>query len=186
MTLSNQKIAVLVTDGFEQVELTGPVDALKKAGAQITIVSPKEGKIQGMNHDQKGDSFTPDAKLSATRPDQFDALLLPGGVANPDYLRVDPEAVAFVRHFVTEKKPIAAICHGPWTLIEAGGVKGHTMTSWPSLKSDLTNAGATWVDRSVVTDGMLVTARKPDDIADFAEAFIGLLQTARQPARLAS
>jgi protease I len=186
MDLSNQKIAVLVTDGFEQVELTGPVEALKKAGAQITIVSPKEGKIQGMNHDQKADTFTPDAKLSGTKPDQFDALLLPGGVANPDYLRVDEQAVAFVRHFVTAKKPIAAICHGPWTLIEAGGVKGHTMTSWPSLKSDLTNAGATWVDKPVVTDGMLVTSRKPDDIADFSKAFIGLLEGARQPTRLAS
>jgi protease I len=186
MAISNQKIAVLVTDGFEQVELTGPVEALKKAGAQVTIVSPKEGKIQGMNHDQKGDTFTPDAKLSATKPDQFDALLLPGGVANPDYLRVNDEAVAFVRYFVTAKKPIAAICHGPWTLIEAGGVKGHTMTSWPSLKSDLTNAGATWVDKSVVTDGMLVTSRKPDDIPDFSKAFIGLLEGAHQPTRLAS
>ena len=186
MTLSNQKIAVLVTDGFEQAELTGPVDALKKAGAQVTIVSPKDGKIQGMNHDEKADTFTPDAQLSATKPDGFDALLLPGGVANPDYLRVNEQAVAFVRHFVTARKPIAAICHGPWTLIDAGGVQGHTMTSWPSLRSDLTNAGATWVDQAVVTDGMLVTSRKPDDIPAFSKAFIGLLQGATQPARLAS
>jgi protease I len=182
----SKKIAVLVTDGFEQVELTGPVDALKKAGAQVTVVSPKEDRIQGMNHDEKGDSFTPEARLSATRPDGFDALLLPGGVANPDYLRVNEEAIAFIRHFVTAKKPIAAICHGPWTLIEAGGVKGRTMTSWPSLRSDLTNAGATWVDKSVVTDGTLVTSRKPDDIPDFSKAFIALLEDASQPARLAS
>jgi protease I len=185
MTISH-KIAVLVTDGFEQVELTGPVDALRKAGAEVTIVSPKDGKIQGMNHDEKGDQFTPDAQLSATKPDGFDALLLPGGVANPDYLRVNEEAVAFVRHFVTAKKPIAAICHGPWTLIEAGGVKGKTMTSWPSLRSDLRHAGATWVDKPVVTDGTLVTSRKPDDIPAFSEAFIDLLEGASQPTRLAS
>jgi protease I len=186
MILARQKIAVLVTDGFEQVELTGPVDALKQAGAQVTIVSPRDGKIQGMNHDQKGDTVTPDAQLAATRPEGFDGLLLPGGVANPDYLRVDAQAVAFVRHFVTARKPIAAICHGPWTLIEAGGVKGRTVTSWPSLRTDLTNAGATWVDQPVVTDGTLVTSRKPDDIPDFAKAFISLLQGAAQPSRLAS
>ena len=185
MTIS-QRIAVLVTDGFEQVELTGPVEALRRAGAEVTIVSPKDDKIQGMNHDEKGDTFTPDARLSATKPDGFDALLLPGGVANPDYLRVNEQAVAFVRHFVTAKKPIAAICHGPWTLIEAGGVKGRTMTSWPSLHSDLANAGANWVDKSVVTDGALVTSRKPDDIPDFSKAFITLLEGASQPVRLAS
>jgi protease I len=180
------KVAVLVTDGFEQVELTGPVDALREAGAHVTIVSPKTGKIQGMNHDEKGDTFTPDAELSVTRPDGFDALLLPGGVANPDYLRVNEAAVAFVRHFVTAKKPIAAICHGPWTLIEAGGVRGKTMTSWPSLRSDLSNAGASWVDRSVVTDGTLVTSRNPGDIPDFAHAFLALLKSSSQPTRLAS
>ena len=185
MTIS-QKIAVLVTDGFEQVELTGPVEALRRAGAEVTIVSPKDDTIQGMNQDEKGDTFTPDATLSATKPDGFDALLLPGGVANPDYLRVNEEAVAFVRHFVAAKKPIAAICHGPWTLIEAGGVKGRTMTSWPSLRSDLSNAGAIWVDKSVVTDGTLVTSRKPDDIPDFSKAFIALLEGASQPTRLAS
>ncbi|MBW4023349.1 MAG: type 1 glutamine amidotransferase [Proteobacteria bacterium] len=186
MALTNLKVAALVTDGFEQVELTGPLEALKKAGVQVTIVSPKDGKIQGMNHDEKGDTFTPDRQLANTKPDEFDALMLPGGVANPDYLRVNEQAVAFVRHFVTAKKPIAAICHGPWTLIEAGGVKGHTMTSWPSLKSDLSNAGATWVDKSVVTDGQLVTSRKPDDIPDFSNAFISLLQDAGQSSRLAS
>lgn len=186
MTLANTKIAVLVTDGFEQVELTGPVEALKKAGASVTIVSPKEGKIQGMNHDQKGDQFTPDRPLSATKPDEFDGLLLPGGVANPDYLRVDEKAVAFVRAFVSSSKPIAAICHGPWTLIEAGGVKGHTMTSWPSLKSDLINAGARWVDQQVVVDGLLVTSRKPDDIPAFSKAFIEVLEGDGGSTRLAS
>ena len=186
MTLANKKIAALVTDGFEQVELTGPAEALRKAGAIVTIVSPKDGKIQGMNHDEKGDSFMPDQQLSSARPDEFDALLLPGGVANPDYLRVNEKAVGFVRHFVSAKKPIAAICHGPWTLIEAGGVKGHTMTSWPSLKSDLANAGAKWVDKQVVTDGLLITSRKPDDIPAFSKAFIDLLEGFGQSARLAS
>ena len=180
MTLSQRRVAILVTDGFEQVELAAPADALRKAGAQITVVSPKDDTIQGMNHDEKGDTFRPDARLSTTKPDGFDALLLPGGVANPDYLRVNPEAVAFVRHFVTAAKPIAAICHGPWTLIEAGGVKGHTMTSWPSLRSDLSNAGADWVDQEVVVDGRLITSRKPDDIPAFTKAFIGVLEEGGQ------
>jgi protease I len=186
MTLSKSKVAVLLTNGFEQVEMTAPVEALKKAGATVTLVSLKKGKIQGMNHDEKGDTFEADQDVTSTHPAEYDALLLPGGVANPDYLRVDEKAVAFVRHFVTEKKPIAAICHGPWTLIEAGGVAGHTMTSWPSLKSDLTNAGARWVDQPVVLDGMLVTSRKPDDIPDFSRTFITLLQGGTQPHQLAS
>lgn len=181
MTLSRQKIAALVTDGFEQVELTGPMEALRATGATVVVVSPKEDKIQGMNHDQMGDSFQPDRTLAMAGPEEFDALLLPGGVANPDYLRVDPTAVAFVRHFVTEKKPIAAICHGPWTLIEASGVKGRNVTSWPSLKTDLINAGAHWADQPVVRDGLLVTSRKPDDIPAFSEAFIGLLEQREQP-----
>jgi protease I len=183
MTISRQKIAALVTDGFEQVELTGPMEALKAAGATVVIVSPKEGTIQGMNHDEKGDEFRPDRTLASSSPEEFDALLLPGGVANPDYLRVDPKAVAFVRHFVTAKKPIAAICHGPWTLIEADGVRGRKMTSWPSLKTDLTNAGATWVDQTVVQDGPLITSRKPDDIPAFSKAFIGMLEDGSQPSQ---
>lgn len=176
MTLSHCKVAALVTDGFEQVELTGPMEALRAAGATVVLVSPKDGAIQGMNHDEKGDSFQPDRTLAAAGPEEFDALLLPGGVANPDYLRVDPKAVGFVRHFVSEKKPIAAICHGPWTLIEAGGVKGRNVTSWPSLKTDLINAGAHWADQTVVQDGPLVTSRKPDDIPAFSKAFIALLE----------
>lgn len=183
MTISNRKIAALVTDGFEQVELTGPMEALKAAGATVVIVSPKDGMIQGMNHDEKGDRFRPDRGLAASSPEEFDALLLPGGVANPDYLRVDPKAVAFVRHFVTAKKPIAAICHGPWTLIEADGVRGRKMTSWPSLKTDLTNAGATWIDQTVVQDGPLITSRKPDDIPAFSKAFVGLLEEGAPPSQ---
>lgn len=181
MAALNKKIAVLVTDGFEQVELTGPVEALRRAGAEVTIVSPKTGKIQGMNHDEKGDTFTPDRQLSSTKPEEFDALLLPGGVANPDYLRVDKAAVAFVSSFVKSGKPIAAICHGPWTLIEADAVRGRKVTSWPSLRTDLTNAGATWTDQAVVQDGALITSRKPDDIPAFAEAFIALLQAQGGP-----
>lgn len=186
MTLSRQKIAALVTDGFEQVELTGPMEALRAAGATVVVVSPKEDRIQGMNHDEKGDTFRPDRTLASESPEAYDALLLPGGVANPDYLRVDAKAVAFVRHFVTAKKPIAAICHGPWTLIEADGVRGRRVTSWPSLKTDLTNAGASWVDQTVVQDGPLITSRKPDDIPAFSKAFIGLLEEGSRPARLAS
>lgn len=184
MTVSNMKIAFLATDGVEQVELTKPYEALRQEGAQVTLVSPKEGEIQGMNHDQKADKIKVDRPLDSARPDEFDALVLPGGVANPDYMRVNPKAVAFVKHFVDQKKPIAAICHGPWTLIEAGGVKGRTMTSWPSLKTDLSNAGAQWVDREVVADGQLVTSRKPDDIPAFVRAFTELLnkQTGRQAA----
>ncbi len=165
--IKGMKIAVLATDGVEQVELTEPAKALKQAGAVVTIVSPKTGTIQGMNHDQKGDRLPVDAALAAAKPDRFDALVLPGGVANPDYLRIDPTAVAFVKHFVQAGKPIGAICHGPWTLIEADAVRGKTMTSWPSLRTDLQNAGAKWVDRECVVDGNLVTSRNPKDIPAF-------------------
>ena len=161
------RVAVLATDGVEQVELTEPVKFLKQAGALVTVVAPKGGTIQGMNHDQKGDQLPVDQELAAVRPDQFDALVLPGGVANPDYLRVNKDAVAFVRHFAQSNKPIGAICHGPWTLIEADAVRGKTMTSWPSLQTDLRNAGAHWVDQECVVDGKLVTSRKPDDIPAF-------------------
>src|SRR5579872_5704152 len=137
--IAGRKIAVLATDGVEQVELTEPVKALKQAKADVVVIAPKAGQIQGMNHHDKGDKLTVDHDLSSVAAESFDALVLPGGGANPDTLRMDPKAVAFVRHFVEKDKPIAAICHGPWTLIEAGGVKGHTMTSWPSLKTDLSN-----------------------------------------------
>ena len=166
-TLTARKIAILATDGVEQVELTIPRDKLGAEGAQVTVVALKAGAIQGMNHDEKGDKITVDAAIGSVRPEQFDALVLPGGVANPDKLRADKDAVAFVRAFLTSGKPVAAICHGLWTLIEADGVRGKTLTSWPSLQTDLRNAGATWVDREVVRDGTLVTSRKPDDLEAF-------------------
>ena len=172
--VNNRKIAVLATDGVEQVELTEPVQALRQAGAVVTVVSPKEGTIQGMNHDTPGDRLKVDATLAAIDPDAFDALLLPGGVANPDTLRADDAAVAFVRHFVDQHKPIAAICHGPWTLIETGFVKGRRVTSWPSLRTDLRNAGAEWVDQEVVVDRGLVTSRKPDDLPAFIRETLAL------------
>lgn len=179
-SIANRKIAVLATDGVEQAELTEPVKALKQAGAKVTVVAPKGGQIQGMNHAEKGDKLSVDAELSAVSPDQFDALVLPGGVANPDTLRIDEKAVAFVRHFVESGKPIGAICHGPWTLIEAGGVKGRRMTSWPSLKTDLRNAGADWVDETCVVDGTLVTSRKPDDIPAFNQHILEVFARAGQ------
>ena len=172
--LDSRRVAVLATDGFEQVELVEPTAALRKAGARVAIVSPKAGKIQGMNHDKPADQISVDIALSDARADDFDALLLPGGVANPDSLRIAPGAVAFVNAFVTSGKPIAAICHGPWTLIDAGGVRGKHMTSWPSLKQDLVNAGAVWSDEPVVKDTRLVTSRKPDDIPKFNAAMIEL------------
>jgi protease I len=172
--IANVKVAVLATDGFEQVELTEPVKALKAASAQVSVIAPKSGQIQGMNHHDKGDKIAVDHDLGSVSADQFDALVLPGGVANPDELRVNPQAVAFVRHFVQANKPIAAICHGPWTLIEAEGVRGRRMTSWPSLRTDLKNAGATWEDKSVIMDGRLVTSRKPDDLPDFCREMINL------------
>ena len=170
--LEGLKVAILVAEGFEQSELTGPRQALEEAGAQTRIVSPEEGEVRGWNHYDKGDNFKVDVPLDGADPQSFDALLLPGGVVNPDQLRADEKAVNFVRGFVEAGKPIAAICHGPWTLIEAGAVKGRTVTSWPSLKTDLTNAGAEWVDSEVVTDSGLVTSRKPEDIPAFNQKMI--------------
>lgn len=172
--LKGRRVAVLATDGFEQVELTEPVKALRQAGAEVTIVAPKPGEIQGMNHHDKGERVKVDRSLAEASPDEFAALVLPGGVANPDALRIEPRAVAFVRHFVDQHKPIAAICHGPWTLIEAGGVKGRKMTSWPSLQSDLRNAGAEWSDQEVVIDRDMVTSRKPDDLPAFCQQMLAL------------
>ncbi len=178
--LKGMKVAVLATDGVEQVELTKPVAALVQAGAEVTVVSLKAGQIQGMNHDQKGDKIDVDQTLDNAKPENFQALLLPGGVANPDTLRADSKAVAFVKHFVDQKKPIASICHGPWTLIEAGAVRGKKITSWPSLKTDLTNAGATWVDEECVVDGGIVTSRNPDDIPAFNQHMLELFGQAIQ------
>jgi protease I len=165
--LAGKKIAILATDGFEQAELVEPKRAFEKAGAETVVVSPKSGQIQGYNHHDRGDTVPVNQTLKEADPERFDALLLPGGVLNPDQLRVMPEAVTFVKSFVSAGKPIAAICHGPWTLIEADAVRGRKVTSWPSLKSDLSNAGANWVDAEVVTDRGLVTSRKPSDIPAF-------------------
>ncbi len=166
-SLNGIKVAILVAEGFEQAELTGPKEALDAAGAQTRIVSPAKGEVQGWKHFDKADKFKVDVPLEQADAAEFDALLLPGGVANPDQLRTSPKAVQFVRAFFDAGKPAAVICHGPWTLIEAGVVKGRTLTSWPSLKTDLTNAGAKWVDQEVVVDNGLVTSRKPDDIPAF-------------------
>jgi protease I len=165
--LRGQRVAVLATDGFEQSELTEPVKALRQCGAEVDIVSLKTGDIQGMRHSEKGDMVRVDRSLDEATANDYAALVLPGGVANPDTLRTDARAVRFVRQFFEMQKPIAAICHGPWTLIEADAVRGRKMTSWPSLKTDLTNAGAEWTDSEVVVDHGLVTSRKPDDLPAF-------------------
>jgi protease I len=165
--LSNKRVAILVADGFEQIELTSPREALDAAGAKTEIVSPVKGEVQGMNHDKPGDKLTVDVLLDKADAGAYDALLLPGGVMNPDTLRMNPAAVEFVRSFVDAGKPIASICHGPWTLIETGVTKGRRMTSWPSVKTDLKNSGADWVDEEVVVDRGLVTSRKPDDLPAF-------------------
>jgi len=168
--LQGVKVAILVTDGFEQVELTEPRKALDQAGAQTRVVSPKNGKVKAWKFTEWGDELPVDVALDSARPEDFDALLLPGGVINPDKLRMEPKAVQFVKSFFDAKKPVAAICHGPWTIVEAGAARGRKVTSWPSLKTDLKNAGAEWVDQEVVADGNLVTSRKPDDIPAFNRA----------------
>jgi protease I len=180
--LNGRTIAVLATDGVEQVELTEPVKALKAAGAEVKVVSDKK-EIQAFKHHDKGDKLPVDTRLDAAEPAEFDGLVLPGGVINSDMLRLVPAAIDFVRHFVQEKKPIAAICHGPWTLIDAGGVKGKKMTSWPSLKTDLSNAGAMWIDERVVSDGGLVTSRKPDDLPAFNKKMIEEFRHSRAGAK---
>lgn len=170
--LQNMKIAILVDDGFEQVELTEPRKALDAAGARTSVVSPRAGKVRGWNHKQWGDELPVDQPLSAAKANEYDALLLPGGVINPDRMRMNPEAVAFARSFFDAGKPVAAICHGPWMVIESGAARGRRIASWPSLRTDLQNAGATWVDEEVVVDGNLVSSRKPDDIPAFNRAML--------------
>ncbi len=170
--LNGKKVAILVENGFEQVELTEPKKALEQAGATTHIVSPQREQVQGWNHFDKGDLFPVDVPLDQANPDDYDALLLPGGVVNPDQLRTNDKAVRFVRAFFEAGKPVAAICHGPWTLVEADVVRGRTITSWPSLKTDLKNAGANWVDQEVVVDQGLVSSRKPDDIPAFNRKLI--------------
>jgi protease I len=181
--LKGRTIAVLATDGVEQVELTEPVKALKAAGAEVRVVSDKDDGIQAFKHHDKANMIPVDESLDQADAAEFDGLVLPGGVINPDALRLMPEAIEFVRHFVREKKPIAAICHGPWTLIDAGGVKGKKMTSWPSLKTDLANAGAKWVDEQVVTDADLVTSRKPDDLPAFTKKMVEAFSHAHAAAK---
>jgi len=171
--LKGRKVALLATDGFEQSELMEPKRLLEEAGAQVTVIAP-DGKqeITGWHKKDWGRKIAVDQSLDQAKAESFDALVLPGGVMNPDNLRQLPQAVEFVKAFGSAGKPIAAICHGPWTLINAGLVKGHQVTSWPSLRQDLENAGATWVDRDVVTDGQLITSRKPADIPAFVDAVI--------------
>jgi len=170
--LPGKRIAAVVEQGFEQVELTEPRKALEAAGATVEVVSPQSGSVKGWQQTKWGDEIRVDRTLAEARPDDYDALLLPGGVMNPDKLRMNAEAVRFVKAFATSGKPIAAICHGPWTLIEAEAVNGRTLTSWPSLQTDLRNAGATWIDRECVVDNGLVTSRKPDDIPAFNRKMI--------------
>lgn len=168
MRLSGKRIAALVDNGFEQVELTEPRKAFEKEGARVDVVSPQKQTVKGWQHTKWGDEVRVDRQIESANAADYDGLFLPGGVMNPDHLRINPRAVSFVREFVAAGKPIAAICHGPWTLVEAGGVKDRRMTSWPSLRSDLKNAGAHWVDEQVVVDRGLVTSRKPDDIPAFS------------------
>jgi protease I len=173
------KVAILVENLFEQVEMTEPRKALNQAGAQTTLISPQQGQVQAANHDEKGDKFPVDMQLDRANADDFDALLLPGGVANPDRLRMNKRAMQFVKAFVDAGKPIAAICHGPWELVEADAVRGRRVTSWPSLQTDIRNAGGNWVDEPSVTDQNITTSRKPDDIPKFNEAMIHLFEESR-------
>ena len=174
--LAGKRVAILATEGFEEVELTKPKKALEEAGATVEVISPeagiKGGEIKAWDMTDWGKKVDVDKKLSEANAADYDALQLPGGWMNPDKLRVDPAAVAFVKSFFDAGKPVAAICHAPWTMIEAGVVQGRTMTSWPSLKTDLTNAGASWVDQEVVVDDNLVSSRKPDDLPAFIEQMI--------------
>jgi protease I len=166
-SIANRRVAILATDGFEQSELEEPLHALKEAGAKVSVVSPKAGEIQGMHHAEAGDRFPVDLTLDKAREKDFDALMLPGGLLNPDALRANADAVAFVRAFADAGKPIGAICHGPWLLIEAGIVAGRRLTSWPAIQTDVRNAGGKWVDEEVVVDEGLVTSRSPDDLPAF-------------------
>ena len=172
-------VAVLVDDGFEQSELLKPREALDAAGATTRVVSPKDDRVRGWNHAEWGEQVKVDVPLEQARADDYGALLLPGGVMNPDKLRMNPKAVAFVKAFFDAGKPVAAICHGPWTVLESGNAKGRRMTSWPSLQTDLRNAGAAWSDEEVVVDGNLVTSRKPDDIPAFNREMIRVFESAR-------
>lgn len=174
--LAGRRIAILATDGFEQSELTEPKRLLEQAGAQTDVIAPGDAsEIKGWSKGDWGDTVDVNVALEDARPDHYDALMLPGGVMNPDKLRLEPAAIALIKAFDEAGKPVAAICHGPWTLIDAGLVRNRQVTSWPSLRTDLENAGAHWQDREVVRDGQLITSRKPGDIPAFADAIIGAL-----------
>jgi len=170
--LQGKRIAFIATDGVEQVELTEPWKAVEQAGAEPHLLSIKAGEIQGMNHMDKGDTFPVDKLVSDADPTDYDGLVLPGGVANPDFLRMNDDAVRWVRTFFEQGKPVGVICHGPWTLVEADLVRGRTLTSWPSLRTDIRNAGGTWVDEECVVDRGLVTSRKPDDLPAFTAKIV--------------
>ncbi|MGO4597647.1 type 1 glutamine amidotransferase domain-containing protein [Terrabacter sp. 2RAF25] len=173
----SKRVAFLVaSEGIEQVELTDPWKAVTDAGHEAVLVSAEAGEVQMFNHLDKGDTKPVDVTVADAKADDFDALVLPGGVANPDNLRTQPDAVAFARDFVASGKPVAAICHAPWTLVEADVLKGRRLTSWPSLQTDIRNAGGDWVDESLVVDGNLITSRKPDDLPDFCGAVVEALE----------
>jgi protease I len=174
--LNGQTIAFLVADeGVEEIEMTEPWKAVQKAGGKPELVSPKGGSVQAFNHLDKSKTYDADQGIDDADPARYDGLVLPGGVANPDMLRTDARAVRFVKAFFTDERPVAVICHGPWTLVEADVVKGRTITSWPSLQTDIRNAGGTWVDETVHVDGMLVSSRKPDDLPAFCEQMLNQL-----------
>jgi protease I len=182
--LTGRRVAVLATDGVEQVELAAPWNALKQAGADVVLLSDHPGDIQSVNHDANGEKYHVDLEVVSSSPRDFDALVLPGGVKNPDKLRTNKDAVNFVRSFMELDKPVAAICHGPWLLVEADVVRGRTITSWPSLETDIKNAGGAWVDKQVQLDQKLLTSRKPDDLPAFCAKLVELLATAIDERRL--
>lgn len=182
-SLQGKTIAILATNGFEQVELTEPRQAVERAGATTRLLSLKAGEIQGMHHDKKGDTFKVDGLVASASVDDFDGLILPGGVANPDALRMDKAAVDFVRDFANSGKPIGVICHGPWVMVEADVVRGRKMTSWPSVRTDLRNAGAEVVDEEVVTDRGFVSSRKPEDLPAFCKTIVEEFAEGRHASR---
>ena len=185
-SLNGLKVAILIENGFEQVEMVKPRKALNDAGAETYVVSPRHQRVRSWNFTNWGEEFPVDINLDKAKPDDFDALLLPGGVMNPDTLRMQPKAVAFVKAFFDGSKPVAVICHGPWTIIEAEAARGRRIASWPSLKTDLRNAGAEWVDEECVTDGNVVSSRKPDDIPAFNRGMIALFSRTKGQVRQAA
>jgi protease I len=184
--LQGKRIAIVATDGFEQVELTEPKKALEAAGAKVDVISPKDGQIKGWKFTDWGESVKVDKTLDEAKTTDYDGLVLPGGQINPDKLRMEPKAVTFIGDFFNAGKPVGAICHGPWMLVEAGVVKRKTLTSWPSLRTDIRNAGGHWVDEEVITDGNLTTSRKPDDLPAFNDRIIREFAKASQPRAKAS